>query len=82
MRPHLNRIVTVDKATLTDWQKLTGDEAAPAEEAKLLFTRIEECSIMTEEVRKTCQALKEKLVIGKPEGHQGTKPDKVEVRSA
>lgn len=37
MRPHLNRIVTVDKTTLTDWQKLTGDEEAPSEEAKLLF---------------------------------------------
>ncbi|AIA05697.1 Eco57I restriction-modification methylase domain-containing protein [Streptomyces noursei] len=36
-RPHLKRIVTVDKATLTDWQKLTGDEEAPFEEAKLLF---------------------------------------------
>ncbi|MEU2165864.1 DNA methyltransferase [Streptomyces sp. NPDC019208] len=36
-RPHLNRVVTVDKTTLTDWQKLTGDEEAPSEEAKLLF---------------------------------------------
>lgn len=37
MRPHLKRVVTVDQATLTDWQKLTSDEAAPFEEAKLLF---------------------------------------------
>ncbi|WP_405408542.1 Eco57I restriction-modification methylase domain-containing protein [Streptomyces decoyicus] len=36
-RPHLSRVVTVNKATLTDWQKLTGDEEAPFEEAKLLF---------------------------------------------
>jgi hypothetical protein len=52
------------------------------EEAKMLFTRIEECSIMTEEVRKTCQALKEKLVIGRPEGRQGTEPPAIELRSA
>ncbi|GAA3957853.1 hypothetical protein GCM10022384_08590 [Streptomyces marokkonensis] len=37
MRPHLKRIVTVNTATLTDWQKLTGDKDGPAEEAKLLF---------------------------------------------
>ncbi|WP_460106621.1 Eco57I restriction-modification methylase domain-containing protein [Streptomyces sp. YKOK-J1] len=36
-RPHRNRVVTVDEATLTDWQKLTGDEEASSEEAKLLF---------------------------------------------
>ncbi|MGC9404943.1 Eco57I restriction-modification methylase domain-containing protein [Streptomyces sp. DZ1-3] len=36
-RPHLKRVVTVNEATLTDWQKLTGDKEGPAEEAKLLF---------------------------------------------
>ncbi|MEU3527226.1 DNA methyltransferase [Streptomyces sp. NPDC038707] len=46
-RPHLERVVTVDEATLTDWQKLTGDEDAPSSEAKLLFpvTASEESAI-------------------------------------
>lgn len=37
-RPHHDRIITVDRSTLTKWQKLTGDEVpSPADETKLLF---------------------------------------------
>ncbi|MCX5375848.1 DNA methyltransferase [Streptomyces sp. NBC_00091] len=37
-RPHKNRVVTVDRATLADWQELAGDEEPPPiEETKLLF---------------------------------------------
>ena len=35
--------------------------AAYREEAKKIFKRIEECSIFTEEVRKTCETVKEKI---------------------
>lgn len=35
------------------------------DEAKRLFTRIETCALMTEEVRNTCQALKERIIEGK-----------------
>ncbi|MDI3402373.1 Eco57I restriction-modification methylase domain-containing protein [Streptomyces cavernicola] len=37
-RPHRDRVVTVTRSTLSDWQKLAGeDNAFPIEEAKLLF---------------------------------------------
>ncbi|WP_159425858.1 Eco57I restriction-modification methylase domain-containing protein [Streptomyces noursei] len=37
-RPHAKRVITVDGATLAEWQKLAGEEnPPPAEEAKLLF---------------------------------------------
>jgi hypothetical protein len=39
--------------------------SAYRDEAKRLFTRIEACAVMTEEVRKTCQALKERIIEGK-----------------
>ncbi|MFJ9479693.1 Eco57I restriction-modification methylase domain-containing protein [Streptomyces mirabilis] len=48
MRPHQDRIITVDRATLANWQKLAGDEEPPpVEEAKLLFpvTASEEAAI-------------------------------------
>ncbi|WP_413752559.1 hypothetical protein NRF20_11840 [Streptomyces sp. R-74717] len=35
-RPHRRRIVRVDEATLARWQKLTGDEAQPVRQARLL----------------------------------------------
>ncbi|WP_405959259.1 class I SAM-dependent DNA methyltransferase [Streptomyces sp. NBC_00868] len=48
IRPHRDRVVTVDRTTLADWQKLAGDEGTtPIEEAKLLFpvTAAEESAI-------------------------------------
>jgi len=35
--------------------------AAYREDAKRIFKRIEDCSFLTEQVRKTCEALKEKI---------------------
>jgi hypothetical protein len=35
------------------------------EEAKKIFKRIEECSIFTEQVRKTCETVKLKMIDGK-----------------
>ncbi|MEV6009160.1 hypothetical protein AB0M29_20385 [Streptomyces sp. NPDC051976] len=35
-RPHHKRIVRVDEATLSRWQKLTGDETQPVRQARLL----------------------------------------------
>ena len=35
------------------------------EEAKKIFKRIEECSIFTEEVRKTCETVKLRMIDGK-----------------
>jgi hypothetical protein len=35
------------------------------EEAKKIFKRIEECAIMTEQVRKTCEGVKLKMTEGK-----------------
>lgn len=35
------------------------------EEAKKIFKRIEECAIMTEQVRKTCESVKLKMIDGK-----------------
>ncbi|WP_329054186.1 class I SAM-dependent DNA methyltransferase [Streptomyces violaceus] len=38
LRPHQERVVTVDRSTLAQWQKLAGEEnPPPADEAKLLF---------------------------------------------
>jgi hypothetical protein len=38
LRPHKNRIVTVDRRTLAEWQKLAGEEnPPPVTETKLLF---------------------------------------------
>ncbi|MEU6196721.1 DNA methyltransferase [Streptomyces sp. NPDC047061] len=38
MRPHLSRVITVTRETLTEWQKLAGEEnPPPVAEAKLLF---------------------------------------------
>ena len=37
----------------------------PSEEAKKIFKRIEECSIFTEEVRKTCETVKLRMIGGK-----------------
>jgi hypothetical protein len=31
------------------------------EEAKKIFQRIEDCSMLTEDVRKTCEALRQKI---------------------
>ncbi|MEU7725136.1 DNA methyltransferase [Streptomyces sp. NPDC040724] len=48
MRPHRDRIISVDATVLTDWQKLAGDEEPPpVEETKLLFpvTASEESAI-------------------------------------
>ena len=39
--------------------------ASYREEAKKIFKRIEECSIFTEEVRKTCETLKLRMIDGK-----------------
>lgn len=39
--------------------------ASYREEAKKIFKRIEECAIMTEQVRKTCESVKLKMVEGK-----------------
>ena len=39
--------------------------ASYREEAKKIFKRIEECSILTEEVRKTCETVKLKMIGGK-----------------
>ena len=39
--------------------------ASYREEAKKIFKRIEECSIFTEEVRKTCETLKLRMIGGK-----------------
>ncbi|WP_405790966.1 class I SAM-dependent DNA methyltransferase [Streptomyces sp. NBC_00029] len=47
-RAHRDRVITVDRSTLADWQKLAGDEKPlPVEEAKLLFpvTASEESAI-------------------------------------
>ncbi|MEU8593773.1 Eco57I restriction-modification methylase domain-containing protein [Streptomyces anulatus] len=48
LRPHRDRVVTVDRARLADWQKLAGEEnSPPVEETKLLYpvTRAEESAI-------------------------------------
>ncbi|MFI0210907.1 Eco57I restriction-modification methylase domain-containing protein [Streptomyces diastaticus] len=48
LRPHPTRIIRVTRATLTDWQKLAGEEAPPpVEESKVLFpvTTAEEAAI-------------------------------------
>ncbi|MFD5929454.1 Eco57I restriction-modification methylase domain-containing protein [Streptomyces sp. NPDC060333] len=48
IRPHRERVITVDRATLAGWQKLAGEEnPPPVEEAKLLFpvTAAEESAI-------------------------------------
>ena len=37
-----------------------------AEEAKKIFRRIEDCALFTEEVRKTCETVKRKLIEGAP----------------
>jgi L-rhamnose isomerase len=39
--------------------------ASYREEAKKIFKRIEECSILTEVVRKTCETVKLKMIGGK-----------------
>jgi hypothetical protein len=39
--------------------------ASYREEAKKIFKRIEECSIFTEQVRKTCESVKLKMIEGK-----------------
>ena len=39
--------------------------ASYREEAKKIFKRIEECAIFTEHVRKTCEAVKLKMIEGK-----------------
>ncbi len=39
--------------------------ASYREEAKKIFKRIEECAIMTEQVRKTCESVKLKMIDGK-----------------
>ena len=39
--------------------------ASYREEAKKIFKRIEECSIFTEEVRKTCETVKLRMIGGK-----------------
>ena len=39
--------------------------ASYREEAKKIFKRIEECAIMTEEVRNTCESVKLKMMEGK-----------------
>lgn len=39
--------------------------ASYREEAKKIFKRIEECSIFTEQVRKTCESVKLKMIDGK-----------------
>ena len=38
--------------------------ASYREEAKKIFKRIEECSIFTEEVRKTCETVKLRMIGG------------------
>ena len=38
--------------------------ASYREEAKKIFKRIEECAIMTEQVRKTCESVKLKMIDG------------------
>ncbi|WP_199547876.1 Eco57I restriction-modification methylase domain-containing protein [Streptomyces sp. N35] len=48
LRPHLNRVVTVERATLIAWQKLAGEEnSLSVDETKLLFpvTAAEESAI-------------------------------------
>ncbi|MFV2116921.1 hypothetical protein ACE14D_00035 [Streptomyces sp. Act-28] len=35
-RPHKKRIIRVDRATLQQWQRLTGDEGQPVEQGRLL----------------------------------------------
>ncbi|MFH8473693.1 hypothetical protein [Streptomyces sp. NPDC018000] len=35
-RPHKKRVIRVDRATLEQWQRLTGDEGQPAEQGRLL----------------------------------------------
>ncbi|MFC9846252.1 hypothetical protein ACFWFF_04500 [Streptomyces sp. NPDC060223] len=35
-RPHLKRIIRVDRETLAQWQRLTGDEDQPVEQGRLL----------------------------------------------
>ncbi|MER7403609.1 hypothetical protein ABT373_14240 [Streptomyces sp. NPDC000070] len=35
-RPHKKRIIRVDRATLEQWQRLTGDEGQPVEQGRLL----------------------------------------------
>ncbi|MEV7398894.1 DNA methyltransferase [Streptomyces sp. NPDC091267] len=48
LRPHRDRVVTVNRSRLADWQKLAGEEnAGPVEEAKLLYpvTRAEESAL-------------------------------------
>jgi hypothetical protein len=42
--------------------------AAYREEAKKIFRRIEDCALFTEDVRKTCEGVKRRMV-------EGTKPD-------
>jgi hypothetical protein len=38
--------------------------AAYREEAKKIFKRIEECAIFTEDVRKTCETVKRRMMEG------------------
>ena len=46
------------------------------EEAKRVFTQIENCSLLTAEVRKTCVELKERIAAPAAEGTEATKPAK------
>ena len=62
--------------SLTVIEDVKGTAARYREEAKRVFTQIENCSLLTAEVRKTCVELKERIAAPAAEGIEATKPAK------